>query len=333
MSGAAVHGQPAFATSNSLEPFCGVKATQILIESNTVTLYHLPLRYAFIRVNQTSTGALNNGIELPIPQAANDSQSQVAFVWWDIDASFDGQAAVLTWLYPRAPASPAYPYAATPINGSLADYSFTRAASDTRRNIFFVIVGTPSQGYYIRSVKDADVLTSITSANAKLTVTQVGQAFTLTDNVSVVAGSGTSVSGTSTFTVNAFAGVPVQLPNVTLASSPAFYGANGVGNGTEANVNAIMFSQPGTISNLYVTLSAGATATSHTFTVRKGSSYGTLADSVITCVILLGASSGSDLTHSIAVAAGDIITIKDVQAGTPEALRAAISLCFKPSAV
>lgn len=329
------NGEPIYNQSLQLEPFCGVKAAQVVMDDNTQTLYQLPLKFAFVRFNQASTAAASNAINLPTPAAAYDSQSQVAFVWWDVDASFDGSQVKLTWLYPRASTSTSYPYSAVNVNGALSDFVFTRAATDTRRNFFFIVVATPHNGYYIRAVQDGSLLTSITSANAKLTVTQVGQAFTLTDNVSVAAGSGISVSGSTTFTVSAFAGVPIQLPNITVASGTTYYGSNGTGSGTEASVNAIMITQPGTISNLYVAMASAVTATSHTFTVRRAAAglYTSLADTTLTCTLATGAFVGNDTTHSVAVAAGDIITIKDVQAGSAEALHAAISFCFKPSAV
>lgn len=149
----------------------------------------------------------------------------------------------------------------------------------------------------------------------------------------VTAGTGISVSGSPNFEISAFAGVPIQLPNITVASATTYYGSNGVGNATEASVNGIIMSQAGTISNLYIATAAAVTATSHTFTVRKGATYAALADTTLTCAIALNALAGSDITHSFTVAKGDVITIKDVQAGTPEAVRSAISFCFKPSAV
>jgi hypothetical protein len=75
------------------------------------------------------------------------------------------------------------------------------------------------------------------------------------------------------------------------------------------------------------------TATSHTFTLRKGTAYGGLSDTTLTCAIASGSASGSDVTHSVTVAVGDILILKDVQAGTPEALASSISVLFKPSAV
>ncbi len=152
-------------------------------------------------------------------------------------------------------------------------------------------------------------------------------------NFAVTAGTGISVAGGPSYAVSAFAGVPVQLPNITVASATTYYGGNGVGNATEASVNGIVMTQAGVIDQLNIVTAAAVTATSHTFTVRKGATYAALADTTLTCAIATGALAGSDSTNSFTVAIGDIITIKDVQAGVAEAVRAGISFCFKPSAV
>jgi hypothetical protein len=186
--------------------------------------------------------------------------------------------------------------------GPSASYSFT---CDTDRHLFIVMA--VEGNYFIKMVQGR--------------------------NFSVAAGTGTVVTGSPDYVVSAFAGVPVQLPNITVAAATTYYGNNGVGNATETSVNGIIMSQAGVLSNLYIKTAANVTADSHTFTLRKGSTYAGLADTTLTCAIASGAASGSDITHSVVVAAGDIITIKDVQAGAAEAVRAAISFCFKPSAV
>jgi len=153
-------------------------------------------------------------------------------------------------------------------------------------------------------------------------------------NFDVTAGTGTSVAGgPASFAVSAFAGVPIQLPSITVASATTFYGGNGVGNATETSVNGFIMTQAGTIRDLFVTTPVATTATSHIFTVRKGATYAALTDTTLTCTILATALTGNNQVQSFTVAKGDIITIKDVQAGTPEAVRAAISFCFRPSAV
>lgn len=327
-------GEPMYNQPYQLQPFGGVKAQVINCVDSTITLYYLPVNFSMLHVKYASTSSTSNAILLPTINASYDSQSQVFFAWWDIDAGFDGQAISLTWLYPRAvDNSSAYSYAAEPINGSLTDLVFTRGTTDTRRNLFFIIVATPRNGYFIRAVQDGSLLASITSANAKLTVTQVGQAFTLTNNVAVTAGTGTSVSGTSSYAVSAFAGVPIQLGNTLVNAGTVYYGINALGNATESSVIAIMFTQPGVLSNLYIELASAVAATTQTYTVRSGNAYSTLADSTLTCQLATSALTGSDTTHSVVVSAGDIATVKVVQAGTPDTMKAAISFLFKPSAV
>ena len=327
-------GEPMYNQPYQLQPFAGVRGHVINISDNTQTLYSVPVNYAFTRVTYNSTAATSNGMNLPTIAATYDSQSQVFFFWWDIDAAFDGQSVSITWLYPRAVVnSSAYTYAAETINGALSDYVITRAANDTRRNLFFIVVATPKNGYYIRPVNDGSILPSITSANAKLTVTQVGQAFTLTDNVAVTAGTGISVSGSPSYAVSAFAGVPVQIGNILVNQATAYFGVNSVGSNTEASVLAVMFTQPGTLSNFYVELATAVANTSHTYTVRTGNAYSTLADTTLTCALVTAALTGSDTTHSVVVSAGDICTIKCVQVGTPDLTKVAMGFLFKPSAV
>jgi hypothetical protein len=154
-------------------------------------------------------------------------------------------------------------------------------------------------------------------------------------NVEIEAGTGIEVSGggAEPWEISAFAGVPLEFSSTTVASATTFYGSNGAGNATETSVNGLLISQDGVISDLYVKTAANVTATSHTFTVRKGAAYGSLADTALTCAILSGAASGSDTTNSVVVAAGDILTLKDVQDGTPEAVATSISVLFRPSAV
>lgn len=334
-----MNGEPMYNAPYVLEPFTGVKAKTIDMTTAAGSLYSFPFNFAFVLLNQSATALADNAILLPTLQANYDTQSQVAFIWWKINSAFDGQEVSLKWDYPRASTSVYYPYAAETLNGDYADFTITRSATDTRNHLFFILVGTPNQGYYIRAVNDGSIITSITSANAKLTVAQVGQAFTLTNNVSVTAGTGIAVTGSPIYSISAYAGVPVQLGNIVLANQATqYFGLNGVASATadtSASVIAFIASQPGSISSLYVNLAANVTATSHTYTLRNASSYAALADSTITCAMVTGAHSASDTTHSINVVAGDLITIKLVQAGTPEssAVKASISFLFKPSAV
>lgn len=66
----------------------------------------------------------------------------------------------------------------------------------------------------------------------------------------------------------------------------------------------------GTLSALRVNTTGGNAGSTTTFTVRKNG-----ADTVVTCQIASGASSGSDLAHTVAVTAGDLISIS-VATGT-----------------
>ena len=94
---------------------------------------------------------------------------------------------------------------------------------------------------------------------------------------------------------------------------------------TESQANVVI-PQSGTIKNLYVNLQAAPGAgKSYTFTVRKNGS-----DTVVTTGAVTGASTttGNDTTHSVTVAAGDVVTISIVPSGTPTATTVQIAVEF-----
>lgn len=75
-------------------------------------------------------------------------------------------------------------------------------------------------------------------------------------------------------------------------------------------------SAPGTFKNMYVNSSSSpGGADTYTFTFRSGAS-GALSDSTITCTITGAAKACSDLTHSVAVTAGQMATVKMVSSAT-----------------
>lgn len=151
-------------------------------------------------------------------------------------------------------------------------------------------------------------------------------------NFNITAGSGISLTGYPNFTINAFEGTPVTFGGATTATTAAeYFGvATTSSNATEANVSGWLVTQPGTIKQLYVNLSANLAVATNTeiVTLRKNA-----AASVLTCTVANGTKSASDLTHSIGVVPGDYITISSVQTATGEAVKASFAFCFRPSAV
>ncbi len=94
----------------------------------------------------------------------------------------------------------------------------------------------------------------------------------------------------------------------TASNSTAFYTPGG--QGTSTNLNAY---SPigGTFRNLYATLAtAPGVGNTTTVTLQTGSAQGSLSDSALTCVIADSARTCSDVTHSVAVAAGTLWALK-----------------------
>ena len=79
-------------------------------------------------------------------------------------------------------------------------------------------------------------------------------------------------------------------------------------------------STPGTIDSLYVELTddPGTSPDAYTFTLRKNG-----ADTTLTCTITANDTSGSDVVHSVAVVAGDVIDIKCEPLNSPSVAPAA----------
>jgi hypothetical protein len=89
-------------------------------------------------------------------------------------------------------------------------------------------------------------------------------------------------------------------------ASTTYFNFGGVANATES-IPSIALPVAGTLSNLYIRLSAaaGAAGASYTFTVRKNS-----AATSVTTTITATATNGSDLVNSVAFAAGDTFSIQ-----------------------
>lgn len=77
-----------------------------------------------------------------------------------------------------------------------------------------------------------------------------------------------------------------------------------------------------TLSNMHVTLSGTpGSGKSYALTVRKNA-----ADTALTCTVADTATTASDTTHSVAFAAGDLITISANPSGTPTGRQVGVSL-------
>ena len=100
-----------------------------------------------------------------------------------------------------------------------------------------------------------------------------------------------------------------------LGASSTHYVGVGVTNTNEA-VSQVPAPRSGTLGNLYVKLgNSPGTGKSYAFTVRVGGS-----DQTITITVSDSATTGSDTSHTVSVAAGDLICIKSAPTGTPTAV-------------
>jgi len=123
-----------------------------------------------------------------------------------------------------------------------------------------------------------------------------------------------------------FAGIQ----NAITASGTTYIGPNDNAENSGEDV-ALVIPAAGTISNLRASLgtangAAGETAKKIDLTVRKNAQ-----DTTIVCSIAADATTGSDTTHSVAVAAGDLITIKCVAAGSISGADLNLSLAYQPA--
>jgi hypothetical protein len=102
---------------------------------------------------------------------------------------------------------------------------------------------------------------------------------------------------------------------------------NAVTAGAVENVVSCIISTSGTLDRLYVNMSAAPGAgKSFTFTIFKnGASTG------VTCQVSTAALNSSDLSNSITVVAGDLISIQSVPSGAPSTTTAKISMRWAPT--
>lgn len=114
----------------------------------------------------------------------------------------------------------------------------------------------------------------------------------------------------------------------TTSSSTLYYsfGSAGAGSATAANTSMVC-STAGVIDKLYVNLSTAPTAgNSYAVEVFKnGSATG------VTCTISDTATTGSDLTNTVSVSQGDLITVKQTPTGTPAAMALRAGVRFTPT--
>ncbi len=125
-------------------------------------------------------------------------------------------------------------------------------------------------------------------------------------------------------------------PNESLLLSAGFAQAAGVRyvpmqscDAASASASEVAHVVPtgGTLKKLYVVLNgAPGAGTSYVITVRKN-----VADSIITCTVANLATTASDLVNTLAVVAGDIISIKIAPTGAPTNRYAWIGLLFAPT--
>lgn len=281
--------------------------------------YFFPANYPLVVFNQPAGAVDSKTIELPHPARLPDGRSRLQFLVWKLDASATG-AVTLTFQRPVLVNGNLYHFPYVPINGVNANYTYVKAADssgDTRRQIFFAVISTKSGVYWIYPVSSDVAITTIVAGPGVF-----GQA-----NMSA------SLSG-STYTLNAFSGVPVTFAATATAVNTAEYlGPIGNGNGTIANAGAWIATQPGTISQLYVKLNS-VVVTTNTYTVavlKNGVAAGT--PGAMTCTVAAAASTANDIVNSFTVAVGDLIVVSNTQAGTATTKIVSWSFTFRPSAI
>ena len=96
--------------------------------------------------------------------------------------------------------------------------------------------------------------------------------------------------------------------------------------GSIANQTAMVMNVAGTLSTLYVRGNTNAATSTETFSIEKNGSVG-----AITCNSAIGANFAQDLTHSIGVVKGDLISVHHSLSGSANFAEIAGTLTFIPS--
>ena len=119
--------------------------------------------------------------------------------------------------------------------------------------------------------------------------------------------------------------LPLQWGNISVpkATTTSYLGAGFSSSAASANPSPNVCQLAGTLSKLYVRLGSNSDRDT-TYTVYKNGVATTL-----TCTISAGAGNvtGSDLTHSVSVAAGDQITLQSVEVAGAAADQTTVAAC------
>lgn len=103
---------------------------------------------------------------------------------------------------------------------------------------------------------------------------------------------------------------------------------NSANSATEGEVRQVC-PTAGTLKNLYISLSIdpGTSPDAYTYTLRKNG-----ADTTLTCTIVADNTTGNDTAHTVAVVAGDVLTMSIAPVSTPSGQpRAAFGFTFAPT--
>lgn len=269
---------------------------------------YFPTNVNTVYLKQTTAGVTQ--IELPIPLALTDGQSRMWFCYWSLSGAAATADCTLTLLQPQAVTGGSYyAYPITKIQRTSADYSIVRtySAGDTRTLVGFILWCTNANNYYVAGMGDAATFGSIVAGTGRLSQPTSAPDFS--------AGS---------WKINAFSGQNVTLCG-TVVNSAGSIGPLGW-NTTAATAGYWQVCQPGNIQQLYFA-AAGAVAGVVKLTYTRG---GVTADTGLT--VTASAATGSDLTHVLAVQAGDLIQAVFTAPGASAGITS-VSFVFRPSAV
>lgn len=268
---------------------------------------YFPPNATHVQINQT-LGTVdvtsNTDLYLPHPLRLNDGQSRMWFIFWDLSAIDASRNCSLTFIFPAAINTSLYKYPATKINGSEANLVVSRlgqTGGDPRTKIGYILWCTSNNEYFIASMGDPTTFGTIQAGAGAYSV----------------AASAPSLAA-GVWSLNVYAGENVTLTGV-LTNAEGWVGTLGRQNSSAAS-GYWLVSQPGEIAQLRF---FGSGAVAGNVTLAKNDT-----DSALT--IAAAGTTGADTDHSVAVVAGDKITIHfSAPGGTPTVSTAFV---FRPSA-
>lgn len=215
-------------------------------------------------------------------------------------------------------------------NFSIGDFWIQIVDPRANTNLIYVLLGV------VANVADWVLLSGSVGPLISLTGDSGGAVFASGGNINIQGAGGIVVSGdplTNTLTINS--GNPGAGSISILGAAPgSLYSLNDTGalrwicpsaSGPSSTQNVVQFAVPvaGTLSELYVNVGSNASTTNCTITVNKNGSN----TAMVATITALTTGSFTDLTHSIAFAAGDLLQF-ELQQSTTGDISGSISVVF-----